>query len=190
MIKHSLIKKFVNRLSNKVSRKRVIMKASKTLTEAAQFAPYANSAVCVEQNYSTAAFTYSTVSSLGLRGRASSSGPTGFASSDREQSTTRYGGLRGRGRYRSVKRIAFNSESRASRSNPKFGQSQQKDLKAIKWFNCLKLDHYAHDYRSGRGFGQSRNTSGNGTTKSRHYSNYKHRVLTVGRVSDQKIIEE
>ena len=102
MLEHILIKKFVPGLSNKVSRESVILKAPKTLTEAAQFARFAKSAFRVTRNYSAAASTPSTVSSLGLRGRGSSSGPIGFSSRGREQSTTRFGGFRGRGRGRSV----------------------------------------------------------------------------------------
>ena len=86
MLEHILIKQFVNGLSNEVSRERVILKAPKTLTEAAQFARFAESAVRVVRNHSTAASTPSTLSSLGFRGRGSSSGTSGFASRGREQS--------------------------------------------------------------------------------------------------------
>ena len=193
MLEHILIKQFVNKLSNEVSRERVILKAHKTLTEAAQFARFAKSAVRVAKNHSTAASTPSTVSSLGFRARGSSSGPSGFASRGREQSTTRFGGFRGRGRGRSMKREAFNSESRASSSRQKCKQNQQQDPKAVKGFNCQKLNHYARDCRSGSGFGQNRDTSGNWKERryqSRSYSNFKHRVSTVGRVCDQEVIEE
>ena len=193
MLEHILIKQFVNGLSNEVSRERVMLKAPKTLTEAAQFARFAESAVRVARNHSTAAATPSTVSSLGFRARGSSSGPSGFASRGREQSTTRFGGFRGRGRGRSVGRGAFNSESRASSSGPKFGQCQQQNSRDIKCFNCQKIGHYALDCRSGSGFGQGRDTSGNWRERrpqSRPYSNFKHRVSTVGRVSDQEVIEE
>ena len=131
----------------------------------------------------TAAITPSKVSSLGFRGRESSSNPSGF----REQSTTRFGDFRGRGRGRSVGRGGFNSESRSSSSGPKFGQSQQQNSRNIKCFNCQKLAHYARDCRSGSGFGQSRDTSGNCRVRqpqSRPYSNFKHRVTTVNRVAD------
>ena len=102
MLEHILIKQFVNGLSNELSRERVILKAPNTLTEAAQFARFAESAVHVARNLSTAAITPSTVSSIGLRGRGSSSGPSGLTSRGREQSTTRFCGFRGRGRGRSV----------------------------------------------------------------------------------------
>ena len=85
MFEHILIKQFVNGLNNEVSREHVILKALKTLTEAAQFARFAESAVRVARNHSTAASTPSTVSSLGFRGRDSSSGPSGFSSRGREQ---------------------------------------------------------------------------------------------------------
>ena len=134
MFEHILIKQFVNGLSNEVSRKRVILKAQKSLTETAQFARFAESAVCFAQNHSTAASTSSTVSSLGFRNRGSSSGLSGFASRGRKQSNIRFGGYRGRGRGRSVERGAFNSESRASSSGPKFGQSRQQNSRDIK---CL-----------------------------------------------------
>ena len=192
MLEHILIKQFVNGLSNKVSRERVILKAFKTLTEAAQFARFAESAVRVARNHSTAASTPSTVSSLAFRGRWSSSGPRRFTSRGREQSTTRFGGFRGRGRSRSVRREAFNSDSRALSSGPKFGQSQQ-NPREIKCFTCQKLSHYARDCRSGSGFGQGRNTLENWRERrpqSRPYSNFKHRVSTVGRVFDQEVIEE
>ena len=55
MLEHILIKQFVNGLSNEVSRERVILKAPKTLTEVAQFARFAESAVRVARNHSTAA---------------------------------------------------------------------------------------------------------------------------------------
>ena len=51
MLEHILIKQFVNGLSNEVSRERVILKAPKTLTEAAQFARFAESAVRVARNH-------------------------------------------------------------------------------------------------------------------------------------------
>ena len=110
MLEHILIKQFVDGMSNEVSRERVILKAPKTLTEATHFARFAESAVRVAQNHSNSVSTPSTVSSLGFRGRGSSSGPTGFASRGREQSTTRFNGFRGRGRGRSVRRGAFNSD--------------------------------------------------------------------------------
>ena len=108
-----------------MSRKRVILKALKTLTEAAQFARFEVSAVSVARNNSTPASTPNTLSSLGFRGRESSSGPSGFASRGFEQSITRFRGFLGRGRNRSVGRGAFNSESRASSSEPKFGIQEQ-----------------------------------------------------------------
>ena len=80
MLEHILIKQFVNGLSNEVSRERVILKAPKTLTEAAQFAQFEESSVRVARNYSTVASTPSTVSSLGFRARGSSSGPSRYAS--------------------------------------------------------------------------------------------------------------
>ena len=131
MLEHILIKQFVNGLCNKVSRERVILKASQFFTEAAQLARFAESAVRVAQNHSTAASTPSTVSSLGLRGRGSSSGPSGFAIRNCKQSTTRFCGVQGRGLGRSVGSAAFNSESRASSSKPKFGQSQEQNSRDI-----------------------------------------------------------
>ena len=174
-----------------MSRERVILKASKTLTKAAQFARFAESEVRVARNHSTAASTLSTVPSLGFRGRGSSSGPSGFTSRNREQSNTRFVGFRGRSRGRSVGRGAFNSELSASSSEPKFGQSLQ-NPREIKCLNCQKLVHYARDCHSGSGFGQGRDISGNWRDRrpqSRPYSNFKHRVSTVGRVSDQEVIE-
>ena len=50
MLEHILIKQFVNGLNNKVSRERVILKTPKTLTEAAQFARFLESAVRVARN--------------------------------------------------------------------------------------------------------------------------------------------
>ena len=159
MLEHILIKQFVNRLSNEVSKERVILKAPKTLTEAAQFARFAQSAIRVTQNHSTVASTQSTVSSLGFRGRGSSSGPSGFASRGRVRSTTHFGVFRDRGQGRSVGRGAFNLESRASRSGPKSKQSTQQNSGAIKCFDCQKLGYYARDCRSGSNFGQGRDTS-------------------------------
>ena len=135
MLEHILIKQFVNGLSNEVSRERVILKALKTLTEAAQFARLVESAVRVARNYSTASPTPCTVSSLSFKAGGSSSGPSGFASRPHAVDYT-FCGFRGRGRGRLVKRGAFNSDSRASSSGPKFGQNQQQDDKAIKCFNC------------------------------------------------------
>ena len=99
MLEHILIKQFIG-LSNKMLREPVRLKAYKTLTEAAQFARFAESVVRVARNHSTAASTPSTVSNIGFRGRKLSSGPIGFASRGREQSTTRFGCFRGRGRGR------------------------------------------------------------------------------------------
>ena len=192
MLEHLLIKQFVNRLSNEVSREGVILKAFKTLTKAAQFARFAESAIRVARNHTTAASTPSTVSSLGFRGRGSSIGPSVFASRGREQSTTRFGGFRGRGRGRSIGRGAFNSESRASSSGPKFGQTQQQNPRTIQFFNCQKLGHYARDCRAGSGVGQGRDTFEywrKRRPQSRPYSNF-NRVSTVGRGSNQEIIEE
>ena len=118
MLEHILIKQFVNGLNNEVSRERVILKAPKTLTEAAQFARFSESAVRVARNHSTFISTPSTVSSLGFRGRGSSSKPRGFASRGREQSVTRDNNFHGRGRGRSSGRGTFGAESRASSSGP------------------------------------------------------------------------
>ena len=123
MLEHILIKQFVNGLSNKLSRKGVILKAPKTLTEAAQLLGLGRAQFVMHET-TTAASTPSMVSSLGFRGRGSSSGPSGFASRGIEQSTKRFCGYRGRGRGRSVRRGAFNLDSFPSSSGPKFGQSQ------------------------------------------------------------------
>ena len=126
MLKHILIKQFVNGLNHEVSRERVILKAPKTLTEAEQFARFSESAVQITRNHCTSTSTPSTVSSVGFRGRGSSSGPRGFATCGREQSVTRDNKFCGRGRGRSSGRETFSMGSRSSSSNPKFGQSKQK----------------------------------------------------------------
>ena len=193
MLAYILIKQFVNGLSNEESQERVILKALKTLPEAAQFARFEESVVRVARNHSPAESISSTVSSLSFRGRGSSSGPSKFTSRGREQSTTGFGSCRGRGRGRSVGRGAFKSELRASSSGPKFGQGQQQNSRDIKCFNCQQLGHYERDCRSGSGFGHGRDTSGNWREcrpQSRPYSNIKPRISTVGRVIDQGVIEE
>ena len=112
MLEHILIKQFVNGLNNEVSRERVILKAPKTLTEAAKFARFSESAVRVARNHSAAPSSSSTVSSLGFRGRGSSSGPRGFASRGRKQSVTRDNNFRGRGQGRSSGRGTFGAVTR------------------------------------------------------------------------------
>ena len=195
MLEHILIKEFVNGLDNKVSRERVILKAPKTLTEAAQFARFLESAVRVARNHSTSSSTPSTVSNLGFSGRGSSSGPRAFAPRGREQSMTRDINFRGRRRGRSSGHRTFSTESRASSSGLKFGQSQQQSPRAIKCFNCQKVGHYARECRnrSGEGYAQGQGSTGNWRERrpqSRHYSNIKHRVSTVGPASEQEVIEE
>ena len=74
MLEHILIKQFINGLNNEVSRERVILKGPKTLTEAAQFARFSESAVRVARNHSAPPSAPSTVSSLGFRGRSASRG--------------------------------------------------------------------------------------------------------------------
>ena len=159
MLEHILIKQFVNGLNNEVSVERVILKAPKTLNQAAQFS---ETAVRVARNYFMSTSTPSTVSSLGFRGRGSSSRPREFSSLGREQSVTR-DNFYGRGRGRSSERGTFSTESRSSSNGPKFEQSQQQSTMAIKCFNCQKLGHYACDCRnlSGNGYGQGQGSSGN-----------------------------
>ena len=173
----------------------MILKAPKTLTQAAQFARFSESAVQVARNHSTSSSTSITVSSLGFRGRGSSSVPRGFASRNRKKSVTRNNNFRGRRRGRSSGHGTFSAESRASSNGPKFGQSQQESPRAIKCFNCQKLGHYARDCRSRSGsvYGQGQWNVGNWRERrpqSRPYSNFKHRVSTVGSASEQEVIEE
>ena len=78
MLEHILIKQFFNGLNNEVSRERVILKAPKTLTKAAQFARISALAFRVARNHSAAPSSSSTVSRLDFRGRGSSIGPRGF----------------------------------------------------------------------------------------------------------------
>ena len=66
MLEHILIKQFTNGLNNELSRERVILKSPKTLTEAAQYARFSESAVRVARTHSAAPSTPSAVSSLGL----------------------------------------------------------------------------------------------------------------------------
>ena len=148
MLKNILIKLFINYLNNEVLRTRVILIVIKTLTEAAKFATFSEFVVRVTRNNSTFSTTPSTVSSLGFRGRGSSSTLRGFASRNRKQSVTRDNNIFGRKRGRSSKRWTFGTESRASSSGSKFGQSQQQSPRAIKCFNCQKLGHYARECRN------------------------------------------
>ena len=67
--------------------------------------------------------------------------------------------------------------------------------RAIKCFNCQKFGHYARDCRnsSGTGYDQGQGTAGNMRERrpqSRPYSNFKHRVSTVGPSSEQEVIKE
>ena len=135
----------------------------------------------------------SIVSSLGFKGRGSSSGFNGFAPRSSEQSSSRGGNFRGRGRGCSITRGLSSTRSRASRSGTGFGQQQCPRF--VKCFNCQKIGHYARDCRnrSCSGVGQGQGSVGNWRErhpKSRPHSNFKHRVSALNTASEQDFIEE
>ena len=158
MLEHIIINQFVNGLNNEDLRKRVIFKISKNLIDLAQFARFLKLVVWVASNHSTFTLSPSTVSSLGFRGRGSSSGPRMFASSGRKQSMTRdFRDSRWQlswSRTRLFTRT-LNVQYGVTRIKqwPRFKQILQQSLRAIKWLNCQKLRHFARDCRNRSGNG-------------------------------------
>ena len=146
MLEHIIIKQFTNALNKELSRERVILKACKTFTEAAQYARFSESAVRVARTHSRAPSAPSIVSRLDFQSRGSSSGPYGFAPRGREQSSSRRGNFRRRGQGRSITRCSSSTGSRASSSGTGYGQHQSR--RPVKCFNCQKIGHYACDCRN------------------------------------------
>lgn len=139
MLKNIMIRLFVNGLNNEMSRERVILRAHKTLIEAAQFALFSESTVRLARNHSTSTETPRTVYSLVFRGSGSSSGSCWFASRRGGHSLTRNNNFRGRVRGRSSKSTNVQYRVTPVRQWPMFVKSQRQISRYI-FFELSKIE--------------------------------------------------